>query len=75
MEAKAIADRKIYFGAAAEVKGMKELIGLENRSGILRTYLDEPTLLETVGRLVRRNKEANDGVPCAALTLFNLNRL
>ena len=59
-EAKAVADRKTYFGASAEVKGMKELISLENRSGILRTYLDETTLLETVGRLVRKNKEANE---------------
>nr|MBR6777820.1 DUF4011 domain-containing protein [Clostridia bacterium] len=59
-EAAAIAERKIYFGAAAEVKGLKEVVGLENRSGILRTYLDETTLLETVTRLVRKNKEANE---------------
>ena len=59
-EVGAIAERKVYFGASAEVKGMKELIGLENRSGILRTYLDETPLLETLGRLVRRNKEANE---------------
>ena len=55
-----IIDKKIHFGASSEVKGMKELIGLENRSGILRTYLDEGALAETVSKLVRRNKEANE---------------
>ena len=59
-EVKALADRKNYFGAAAQVKGMKELIGLENRSGILRTYLEDAPLLDTIGKLVRRNKEANE---------------
>ena len=59
-EVKVIAERKRYFGGAAETKGMRELIGLENRSGILRTYLDETPLLETLGRLVRKNKEANE---------------
>ena len=46
------------FGLSASVKGMKELIGLENRSGILRTCSDEKTLVETVTRLTRKNKEA-----------------
>ena len=59
-EVKAFADRKTYFGASTNVKGMKELIGLENRSGILRTYLDAPILLDTAGKLLRRNKEANE---------------
>ncbi len=36
-EAHAIAANKIYFGANAEAKRMRELIQLENRSGILRT--------------------------------------
>ncbi len=60
VEAKAIAAKKIYFGCSNEVKRLKELIGLENRSGILRTYLDENPLQETLTRLLRRNKEADE---------------
>ncbi len=56
-EALAIAKRGVKFGTSAEVKGMRELIALENRSGILRTYLDEQTLAETVTRLIKKNKE------------------
>ena len=52
-----IAKRGVKFGASAEVKGMRELIALENRSGILRTYSDEKTLAETVAKLIRKNKE------------------
>ncbi len=59
-QAKEIAARKKYFGASAEVKNLKELISLENRSGVLRTYLDDATLQETVTRLLRRNKEADE---------------
>ena len=55
-----IAKRKVYYNAAREVKRMKELIDLENRSGVLRTYLDETSLSETVTRLVRKNKEADE---------------
>ncbi len=59
-EAKAVAAQKIHFGAAAEVKRMRELIALENRSGILRTYSDDTALQETLTRLIRRNKEADE---------------
>jgi len=59
-EAEAIAARKIYFGTSAETKSLKELIGLENRSGILRTYSENVILTETISRLIRKNKEANE---------------
>ena len=59
-EAAEIAKRKVYFNSAKEAKRLKELIDLENRSGILRTYLDETALSETVTRLVKRNKEADE---------------
>ncbi len=57
---KGIIAKKKYFGASAEVKSLRELIGLENRSGIFRVYLDEGGLRETLTRLVRRNKEADE---------------
>ncbi len=60
VEAKAIAARKVHFGASAEVKRLKELIELENRSGILRTYSEDTPLQETLTRLIRRNKEADE---------------
>ncbi|MBQ8291350.1 MAG: DUF4011 domain-containing protein [Clostridia bacterium] len=53
-------DVKTHFGASAEVKTMRELIGIENDSGILRTFSDEKTLFETVNRLIKRNKEADE---------------
>ncbi len=59
-EAKAIAAKKVYFGASAQVKRLKELIALENRSGILRTYTDDVPMQETLTRLMRRNKEADE---------------
>ncbi|MBQ8309114.1 MAG: DUF4011 domain-containing protein [Clostridia bacterium] len=55
-----VAKRGVRFGASGEVKGMRELIGLENRSGILRTYSDEKTLSETVNRLIKKSKEADE---------------
>ena len=55
-----LAKKKVRFGASAQVKSMRELIALENRSGILRSYLDEKTLAETVTRLVKKNKEADE---------------
>ena len=57
-EAKEILKRKVYFNTSAEVRPMRELIDLENKAGILRTYSDETTLPETVARLIRKNKEA-----------------
>ncbi len=57
-EAKELAAKKIYFGASAETKRMKELIELENQAGILRTYLDEVALGEALQKLIRKNKEA-----------------
>ncbi len=59
-EAKKILDKKVHFGASAQIKSLKELIGLENRSGVLRTYLEDAPLQETVTRLIRRNKEADE---------------
>ena len=55
-----IAKKKMHFGATGEVKAMRELITLENKSGLLRTYLDEKTLQETITRLIKKNKEANE---------------
>ncbi|MBE7101148.1 MAG: DUF4011 domain-containing protein [Clostridiales bacterium] len=58
--AKSVVKKKVYYGAAAEIKRMRELIGMENRSGILRTYADETILSETAARLIRKNKEADE---------------
>ena len=55
-----IAQKGVKFGATAEARSMRELISIENRSGVLRTYADEKTLTETVGRLIRKNKEADE---------------
>ncbi len=55
---KAVMAKKQYFGVSAEVKRMKELIDLEYKSGILRTYTDAATLGEAVNRLIKKNKEA-----------------
>ncbi len=59
-ESAEIAARKVYFGASTQVKGLRELIALENRSGIQRTYMDEKSLSETITRLIKRNKEADE---------------
>ncbi len=48
------------FGTSAKTKALKELIRVENRSGILRTYADEKTVVETAGRLIKRSKEADE---------------
>ena len=37
---------------------MRELVALENQSGIIRTYLEAPAMSETLGRLIRKNKES-----------------
>ncbi len=50
----------VRFGATAQIKRMRELIALENRSGVLRTYADEKFLNETVNRLIKKNKEADE---------------
>lgn len=55
-----IARKGVHFGTTAEVQSLKELISIENKAGILRTYLDENALVESVGRLVKRNKEADE---------------
>ena len=57
---KEIARRGVAFGASAEVRGMRELIAIENHSGILRTFADEKYLTETVSRLIKKNKEADE---------------
>ncbi len=46
------------YGISKEIGHLRELISIETRSGILRSYCDEETLLENVGRLMRKNKEA-----------------
>ena len=58
--AKSVAKKRIHYGASAEIKRMKELIRMENQSGILRTYSDETSLSETVASLIRKNKEADE---------------
>ncbi len=55
-----IAKRGVKFGASEETRHMRELIAIENRSGILRTFLDENTLAETALRLMKKNKEADE---------------
>ena len=55
-----IAKRNVHFNSVNEVRGMKELIALENQSGVFRTYLDEKTLTETISRLIKKNKEADE---------------
>lgn len=55
-----LAKERVHFGVSARVKEMRQLIEMENRSGILRTFLDETALTETVTRLIRRNKEADE---------------
>ncbi len=57
---KGLISKKSYFGGSREIGRMKELIALENRSGILRTYSDDSTLQETLVKLIRRNKEADE---------------
>ena len=59
LDVKNIAKKGLHFGASSETQTLKELISIENKSGILRTYLDETELVETVGRLVKKNKEAD----------------
>lgn len=60
LDVKNIAKKGLHFGASSETQTLKELISIENKSGILRTYLDETELVETVGRLVKKNKEADE---------------
>ena len=55
-----VARRKVFFGASAEVKNMKELIALEVSNGIMRTFSEEVVLGETVTRLIKRSKEADE---------------
>ena len=55
---KAVALKKQHFGVSAEVKRMKELIDLEYKAGILRTYTEASLLGEAVNRLIKKNKEA-----------------
>ncbi|MBE7085820.1 MAG: DUF4011 domain-containing protein [Clostridiales bacterium] len=49
-----------HFGVSSKVKGMRELIELENNSGLFRTYSDDKTLNETITRLIKKNKEADE---------------
>ncbi len=53
-----IAKNGTKFGISKEIGKLRELIAIESKSGILRSYSDEKTLHEDVGRLMRKNKEA-----------------
>ncbi len=55
---KGIAAKKKPFGISADAKQMRELVALENQSGIVRTYLDATTMTETLSKLMRKNKES-----------------
>lgn len=55
---RAVMAGKENFGVSTEVKSMRDLIELEYKAGILRTYAESVPLGETVSRLVRKNKEA-----------------
>lgn len=68
-EVKAIAQKREYFGIGNDVKQMRELIDLENQSGIVRTYLEEPAMNELLGRLIRKNKESYEEVGAKILYL------
>ncbi len=54
----ALAKDKIHFGAKKKLSQSKQLVELENASGILRTFSTEEEIAETAGRLVKKNKEA-----------------
>ena len=53
-----IAKKGPKYGISKHAGALKELISIEARSGILRSYGDEKTLAENVSRLIRKNKEA-----------------
>lgn len=59
-EGLALAEKKLFFGASAESKAQKELIALENGAGLLRTYSSDGALAETLSKLYRKNKEADE---------------
>ncbi len=59
-EMKGVIAKKKHFGTSSELKSLRELIGVENRSGVLRAFLDETDLQETLTKLMRRNKEADE---------------
>lgn len=58
--AREIAAKKTYFGSAEETRAMRELIALEISGGTMRTFSEEVVLNETVNRLIRRSKEADE---------------
>ena len=57
-EVKAIVEKRMPFGISTDAKQMRELIALENQSGIVRTYLEGPIMNEMLARLIRKNKES-----------------
>ena len=59
-EVSALIEKKRGFGLSAKLKSLKELIRVENRSGILRTYAKENAIEETANRLIKKNKEADE---------------
>ncbi len=50
----------LKFGVSSPTRNMRELIEVENRSGVVRAYMDETQLTETIGKLIRKNKEADE---------------
>ncbi len=53
-----IATRGVKYGSTKELRAMRELIGIENAAGTLRSFEGESVLIETVTRLMRKSKEA-----------------
>ena len=55
-----LAKEKVYFGASRRLQKTAQLIELENSAGILRTFSEINPLTETVQRLIKKNKEADE---------------
>ncbi len=47
-------------GAGGLTKAHKELIRIENNGGVVRTYADEPSFEESIRRLIRKSREADE---------------
>ena len=59
MKLKTGGEQKAAFGGELTV-AEKELVALEQKKGLLRTYLDAETLSETARLLMRKNREADE---------------
>jgi hypothetical protein len=51
---------RVKFGANAETRNLKDLIALENSSGVIRTFSRLGEMNETLARLIRKNKESDE---------------